>query len=303
MLEKKGGCKLYINKPSKSDMAKKGALNFHNTDYNSCQSNSIERLALISKMRIEHAIKLYGVDRCAVACSFGKDSIVVLRIALDVNSNIPVVWCDTKCESKHTYEFANKIIRDWDLNIHIARAPKGVNFWTIAKEYGLPEIRGKGNNRVPKCCQILKDGPAEEMYSSLGTKCVMTGITAEESHQRFMLMQRNANKAQSEGVPADDIEGYGCGAKYFSKTKNRYTLMPIVDWTVSDVWNFHNLRSISHCKVYDLCKDGRVGCGPCTAYNSWIVRMPQQDPESYAKIRKIIGITTIEDYTMSEVHL
>jgi len=258
--------------------------------------NDIVKLSYVSKMRIEHAIKLYGVEQCAIACSFGKDSMAILKLALDINPNIPVVWCDTKCESPHTYDFSKRIIKDWDLNIHIAKAPEGINFWTIAEQYGLPGIRGQGNQRVPRCCQILKDGPAEQMYEELGTKCVITGITAEESHQRFMLMQRNANKAQANGIPKDDIEGYGCGAKYFGKTKNRYTLMPVIDWTVEDVWNFHKLRGMPHCKVYDLCKDGRVGCGPCTAYSSWIVRMPQQDPKSYAKIRKMMGISSIDDY-------
>ena len=256
----------------------------------------IEKKATISKIRIEQSIKCHGSKNCAVACSFGKDSMAILRLALDVDPSIPVVWCDTKCESPHTYDFSKKIIKDWNLNIHIAKAPEGINFWTIAEQYGLPGIRGQGNQRVPRCCQILKDGPAEQMYEELGTKCVITGITAEESHQRFMLMQRNANKAQSEGISKDDSEGYGCGAKYFGKTNNRYTLMPIIDWTTSDVWNFHNLRGMPHCKVYDLCKNARVGCGPCTAYISWLERMPQQDPKSYEKIRRILGMTTIDDF-------
>lgn len=256
-----------------------------------------DRKILLSRSRVEHAIKSYGVDHCAVACSFGKDSMAILKIAMDIDPNIPVVWCDTKCESKYTYEFVKIIIEKWKPNIYIARAPKGVTFWTIAKKYGLPGVRGDGNQRVPKCCQLLKDNPAEEMYKKLETKCVMTGITSDESHQRFMLMQRNANKAQAQGILPDDAEGYGCGAKYFKKTSNRYTLMPIVDWTVQDVWKFHELEGIPHCAVYDMCKDARVGCAPCTAYRSWLKRMPEQDPASYDKIRRIIGITTIDDYT------
>ncbi len=256
----------------------------------------IVKKAIISKVRIEHSIKTHGLNHCAVACSFGKDSMAVLKLSLEVNPDIPVVWCDTKCENKYTYEFAKQIIKEWNLNIHVARAPEGVNFWTIAKEYGLPGIRGEGTERVPKCCQILKDKPAEEMYKQLGTKCVFTGITACESHQRFMLMQRNANKAQIQGIHKDDSEGYGCGAKYFGKTMNRYTLMPIVDWSEKDVWNFHKIANIPHCKIYDQCKNARVGCDPCTAYCSWRDRMPIQSPKIYKKICKMQNLKILDDF-------
>lgn len=179
------------------------------------------RKIILSKMRIEHAIKSYGADHCAVAYSFRKDSMAILKMVTDIDPNIPVVQCDTKCESKHTYDFAKKIIKEWNLNIHIARTPKGVNFWTIAKEYGIPNIRGDGTKRLPMCCQLLKDEPAEKMYRKMKTRCIMTGVTAEESHQRFMLMQRNANKAQAQGILYDDAKGYECSAKYYGKTNNR----------------------------------------------------------------------------------
>lgn len=259
-------------------------------------TSKIERMAAISTLRIKTAINDFGADKCAVACSFGKDSMTVLRLALDVCPEINVVWCDTKCEHPLTYEFAKQIIKDWDLNIHIARAPKGVNFWSIAKEYGLPGIRGEGKQRVPKCCQILKDKPADTMYKELGIKCVMTGVTADESRQRFMLMQRNANKSQAQGIPKDDDAGFGCGARYYGKTVDRTTLMPIVEWKESDVWAFHKYRDMPYCKVYDLNGNGRLGCVPCTAYRSWVKVMPIESPKTYAKIRKMLNMVNLNDF-------
>ena len=244
----------------------------------------IDQKILLSSTRIKTAIRDFGSERCAVACSFGKDSMAILKLAYDIEPQIPVVWCDTKCEHPETYKFAERIIREWNLNIHIARAPAGVNFWTLAKEYGLPRIRGDGKNRVPKCCQILKDNPSEEMYRQLGIKCVITGITADESRQRFMLMKRNSNKAQAQGIPIDDDAGFGCGARYYGKTKNRTTLMPIVDWTSKDVWEFHSKMGLPHCGLYDINGGGRLGCLPCTAYRSWQIRMPIESPETYAKV-------------------
>lgn len=250
--------------------------------------NDLDKKVILSSTRIKTAIRDFGSEKCAVACSFGKDSMSILKLAYDIDPDIPVVWCDTKCEHPETYRFAHRIIDEWNLNIHIARAPDGVNFWTVADEYGLPGIRGDGKQRVPKCCQILKDDPAEKMYKELGTKCVITGITADESRQRFMLMKRNANKAQAQGIPEDDEAGFGCGARYYGKTKNRTTLMPIVDWTSKDVWAFHKMMDLPHCAVYDMNGGARLGCTPCTAYRSWRVRMPIESPKTYAKIIKML---------------
>ena len=263
----------------------------------------IEKLSAISLLRIQTAIQDFGGDKCAVACSFGKDSITVLHLALQIDPNINVVWCDTKCEHPETYKFAKMIINKWHLNIHIAKAPEGINFWTIAKENGLPGIRGEGTNRVPKCCQILKDNPSNEMYKELGIKCVMTGITSDESYQRFMLMQRNANKSQKQGIPKDDDAGFGCGARYYGKTVDRTTLMPIVDWTVSDVWNYHDYHDLPHCKVYDLNKNGRLGCLPCTAYRDWKKRMPIESPKTYERVRKMLKITNLDDFEQQKITL
>lgn len=251
--------------------------------------SDLEKKVAISSLRIQTAIRDFGVENCAVACSFGKDSMIVLKLTHDLAPEINVVWCDTKCEHPETYRFAERIINEWNLNIHVAKAPEGVNFWTLAKEYGLPGVRGDGSQRVPRCCQILKDKPAEDMYKTLGVKCVITGVTAEESRQRFMLMARNANKAQAHGIAKDDDAGFGCGARYYGKVKNRTTLMPIVDWTSKDVWQYTDENNIPYCGLYDLNGRARLGCTPCTAYRSWRERMPIESPQTYEKILKIMS--------------
>ena len=268
----------------------------HSVDCIYRYASEAEKKAQEAVIRIQHAIHVYGSDSVALACSFGKDSMLVLYLARKVCPDINVVWCDTKCENERTYKFQSEITKKWNLNLHIARAPSGVNFWSIAKEHGLPGIRGYGTNRVPACCQILKDGPAEEVYKKLGTKCVITGITAEESHQRFMLAKRNENKAQAAGISCDDPSGEGCGALYYGKTKDRWTLNPIVWMTEEEIWQCHKIFDIPHCGVYDLCKGARVGCDPCTAYKSWMDRMPIQAPKTFKRVRSMMGIVNLDDF-------
>ena len=63
--------------------------------FNQKNLSKIEKKTLISSLRIETAIKDFGIDKCAVACSFGKDSMAVLHLALSIAPEINVVWCDT----------------------------------------------------------------------------------------------------------------------------------------------------------------------------------------------------------------
>ena len=50
----------------------------------------------------------------AVACSFGKDSMVVLQMALKIDPNIKVIFENTGVEFPETIKFKNKIKKEWN---------------------------------------------------------------------------------------------------------------------------------------------------------------------------------------------
>lgn len=52
----------------------------------------------------------------AIMCSFGKDSMVVLHLVLQ-EKKLPVIFHREPFQH-HKYKFANKIIEDWDLEVH-----------------------------------------------------------------------------------------------------------------------------------------------------------------------------------------
>lgn len=53
-----------------------------------------------------------------LGCSFGKDSMVTLRLVLDAlgHANIPVFGIMANTEFQETYDFADKIAKEWGLN-------------------------------------------------------------------------------------------------------------------------------------------------------------------------------------------
>src|SRR3546814_19661294 len=57
-----------------------------------------------------------------VAFSGGKDSLVVLHLALSVEPNVPVVFFDSGAEFPETYEFVQRVAQEWKLNFQVYAA-------------------------------------------------------------------------------------------------------------------------------------------------------------------------------------
>ena len=95
-------------------------------------------------------------NNLAVACSFGKDSIVVLHMALKYKPDIKVVFNNTNVEFPETIKFKEKVRKLWNLNL-IETKPYKKTFWSCIDDYGIPTHRGSGT--LPKCCYYLKEKP------------------------------------------------------------------------------------------------------------------------------------------------
>lgn len=239
---------------------------------------------LKSKLVIQRAINDFGGDKCAVACSFGKDSEVVLHLCLQQYPSMPVVFCNTGIEFKETLEFRDLLIDEWHLNYHEAKPEK--NFGTIVREYGLPQIRASVNQKgghIPKCCEYLKDRPGMKMYHDLGIKAVFTGILAEESHNRTMLAHRK-----------------DCGDYYYAKSQGLTKAHPIIWWSEQDVWDYIRSNKLPYNKHYDMFPGHRVGCAACTAYLHWEERMPLESPKWYKFVQKHRGQVLLDDVVMND---
>lgn len=66
---------------------------------------------------IEWAAGLGG--KTIVTTNFGPDEAVILHLATRVQPDMPVVWVDSGYATRKTYLFAEKLIQDLNLNIHV----------------------------------------------------------------------------------------------------------------------------------------------------------------------------------------
>lgn len=66
---------------------------------------------------VRWAVDLGG--KCVVTTNFGPYEAVILHLVHRVRPDMPVVWVDSGYGTRYTYLFAEKLIADLDLNMHV----------------------------------------------------------------------------------------------------------------------------------------------------------------------------------------
>jgi phosphoadenosine phosphosulfate reductase len=69
------------------------------------------------KTIVEWAVNCGG--KTIVTTNFGPYAAVVLHLVSRVAPDMPVIWVDSGYNTRKTYRFAEKLIHDFDLNIHV----------------------------------------------------------------------------------------------------------------------------------------------------------------------------------------
>lgn len=235
----------------------------------------------LASIRVRKALRDHGPDKCSVSCSFGKDSTLVLWLALREYPQIAVIFANTGVEAPETLKFRDRLVGEWNLNYHEVRGTDGT-FFQLAEKYGLPEKRYSGGEnrknerRQPACCYYLKEKPLRKKQKDLGIKCVLTGLTAAESRARWMLQRR-------------------CGDYYYAKKANVWHAHPIMDWSEEEVFEAHEVLGIPLNPYYADGAGHRVGCMPCTGFIGWQRVMAEDYPKMYRLIQKKRGQVLIDD--------
>ncbi|HUU77325.1 MAG TPA: phosphoadenylyl-sulfate reductase [candidate division Zixibacteria bacterium] len=173
-----------------------------NNDYTS-HKNIITDKIKQSEELIAMAIEKYG-EKVEVACSFGKDSIVLLHLALKVKSDIPVFTIMTPYKPKETFEYKDQMIKYYNLNIKEY----------MSKEQPDPDLP---KTNPDKCCQIFKVEPTKEAVKKLDA---------------WICGLRN-----TEGRTRKDYQ-------FVEEKDGLVKINPILNWTELDVWRYIAINKI-----------------------------------------------------------
>lgn len=229
---------------------------------------------------IEDSMHRFG-DRIAVACSFGKDSTLVLYFAVQVDPSIKVLFNNTGIEHRETYWFRDFLAKEWSLNIHETKPIK--NFWECVKEYGYPKMRYPSHG-TPACCYYLKERPAALWYQENDIEAVFLGTTWDESYQRRFTIIRYGDTYKTKKHLIQPI------------TK----IHPLAFWNTEEVWRYIKENNIPYNKIYDRGVE-RCGCAPCTGYIGWMKKMASVNPTLFRKVFHDLGGRQLTDFIEKEV--
>lgn len=178
-----------------------------------------------AKSLIEQHWKERG-DRVAVACSFGKDSMVVVHLALQVNPKFPVFSVMTPFKFKETLEYKRWITGLWKLNIR------------TYVENSVGEQFDLYFTNPDACCQRYKVDPTRKAIREMELTAWITGLRRTEGRTR----------TNYEFVEVRD---------------GLVKVNPILDFTELDVWRYLAVNGIP---VNPLYREGyrSLGCEPCS---------------------------------------
>jgi phosphoadenosine phosphosulfate reductase len=241
-------------------------------------SEKIEKKEIRTQVIIQNALS--NSENPVLACSWGKDSFLMLYLVLKEKPDIKVVFSNTGVEFPETYKFRDMVLKDVFPGLNYTELKPERNFWEIVKENGYPaksrynqtQSKKKG---VPACCYILKEAPADKYYRDNNVDCVFVGLTHDEGRLRRTKI----------------IES---GTYYYVKRDKRFKCLPIAYWGEEDVFQYHFKNNLPLNEGYK--HSPRIGCMPCTGHIGWEKQMAKSNYKMYRHVQKQLGQELISEY-------
>jgi phosphoadenosine phosphosulfate reductase len=189
----------------------------------------------LDEVRATLAREVTGKGDVCLTCSFQAEDVLLTKLAISIDANIPILFLDTGYHFAETYAYRDRIAREWGLNLFNLLPAK-----TVAEqeaEFGLLY-----QSAPDRCCGMRK---VEPLFKAVGEYRVwLTGLRREQARSRTSL-----EESAVFALP---------GGKQVLK------LAPLAAWTTRDVWYACEQLSIPLLPLYERGYTS-IGCEPCTS--------------------------------------
>jgi len=195
-------------------------------------AEAIENLA--PEQALDTVLAANEAARVCLTSSFQAEDMAVLHILRARIPDVPVLFLETGYHFAQTYEYRDRVAREWSLNL-VSVLPAQ----TVAQQESAFGILYQSD--PTRCCQLRK---VEPLFGALEPFDVwFTGLRREQSPTR-----KNLKKLELHRLPTG---------------KTLWKVSLLADWKWEQVWNYTNANGISHLPQYD---EGylSIGCEPCT---------------------------------------
>lgn len=172
-------------------------------------------------------------DAC-FTCSFQAEDVLLAKLAVEFDPNLPILFLDTGYHFVETYAYRDRIAQEWQLNL-INLLPTR----TVAEQES--EHGSLYQSAPDQCCKLRKVGPLFKAVAEY--RVWLTGLRREQAKSRAAL---------EESAPFTLPGG-----------KQVLKLAPLADWTTRDVWYACQELQIPLLSLYERGYSS-IGCEPCT---------------------------------------
>ena len=197
-------------------------------------------------------------EEIVIGFSGGKDSTVTLFLALEVaekKNRLPlnVLFIDQEAEWQGTIDYVKKIMYDkrvkpywFQMPIVITNNASAFERYNYCWQEGKDKewIRSKDEISIKK--NIYNKNRFHDLFSSILEKefknkktCYLSGVRTQEAPKRLIAL---TNSLTYKHIT------YG---KILNKKMQHYTIYPIYDWQIKDVWKYIHDNNLEYCKIYD----------------------------------------------------
>jgi phosphoadenosine phosphosulfate reductase len=190
--------------------------------------------AKLDELRATLAREVTGKQDVCLTCSFQAEDVLLAKIAIGFNPEIPILFLDTGYHFAETYAYRDRLVREWQLNL-INLLPEK----TVAEQEA--EFGILYQSAPDQCCKLRKVEPLFKAVA--GYRVWITGLRREQAKSRTEL-EESALFALPSG-------------------KQVLKLAPLAAWTTRDVWYACAELSIPLLPLYERGYSS-IGCEPCT---------------------------------------
>jgi phosphoadenosine phosphosulfate reductase len=189
----------------------------------------------LDAVRSALAREITGDGGVCLTCSFQAEDVLLTKLALEFDADLPILFLDTGYHFLETVEYRDRIAREWRLNL-VNLLPER----TVAEQEG---EHGLLYQSAPdRCCGLRK---VEPLFRAVAKYRVwLTGLRREQARSRTSL-EESALFALPSG-------------------KQVLKLAPLATWTTRDVWYACEQLSIPLLPLYERGFSS-IGCEPCTS--------------------------------------
>lgn len=190
--------------------------------------------ARLDQVRAALARELGGVQDACLTCSFQAEDVLLAKLAIEFDANIPILFLDTGYHFQETYAYRDRIAQEWQLNLINLLPEQPVS--EQEAEHGLLY-----QSAPDQCCNLRKVQPLFKAVAAY--RVWITGLRREQAKSRTAL-----EEAALFTLP---------GGKQVLK------LAPLAAWSTRDVWYACEQFSIPLLPLYERGYSS-IGCEPCT---------------------------------------